>query len=123
MGIGIIFIGVVAYIVVQAVVRSSGSERKNRQYGNRDRSADNYFFPGADPNMFTGDSRSNDQANHRHNDGNSGGGGHHGHHNHSHGGSRWDSGHHGGHGGWDSGGHGGHGGGDSGGGDSGGGGD
>lgn len=108
MGIGIVFVGVVAYIVVQAIVRGNSMERKNRKYGNSDHSADHYFFTGADPNIITGDSGSDDQGSHRHHDGHSGAGGHHGH---SHGGSSWDSsGHHGGHGGWDGGGHGGHGG-------------
>lgn len=114
MGIGIIFVGVVAYIVVQAVVRSNGNERKKRQYGGRDNSADNNFFPGESSGFFTGDTRSDDSG-HRHNDGHNGASGH---HSHSHGGSSWDNGPLGGHGGWDSGGHGGHGGGDSGGGGS-----
>lgn len=114
MVIGIIFVGVVAYIVVQAIVRNNGEERRNKGYGNKNGSADNYFFPGADPNMFTGDVHRNDDDHSK----NGGHHGHHGHHSHNHGGNSWGGGHDSGHGGWDSGGHGG----DSGGGDSGGGG-
>ncbi|WP_197073668.1 hypothetical protein NYE80_08475 [Paenibacillus sp. FSL H7-0357] len=101
LGIGIVFIGVLVFIVVQAVIRDNGRKHGgSNRLRNRNNSADNYFFPGADPNLFTGD---NDNNNHtrNHHDGNSGNGGHHGH---SHGGSSWDS-HHGGHGGWDGGGH------------------
>ncbi|MEK5235652.1 hypothetical protein NST99_08125 [Paenibacillus sp. FSL L8-0470] len=115
LGIGIVFIGVLVYAVVQAVIRDNGRKHGGgNRLRNRNNTSDNYFFPGADPNLFTGD---NDNNNHtrNHHDGNSGNGGHHGHshHGHSHGGSSWDS-HHGGHGGWDGGGH--SGGGDSGGG-------
>ncbi|MNC36172.1 hypothetical protein D3C75_846820 [compost metagenome] len=103
LGIGIIFIGVVAYIVVQSIVRDNGMGGRKKRYGDKSDSADNYFFPGANPNIFTGDINRNDDDNSK----NSGHHSHHGHHSHNHGGSSWSGGHdngHGGHGGWDSGG-------------------
>ncbi|MEI2400455.1 hypothetical protein V8V88_34905, partial [Paenibacillus phytohabitans] len=85
----IVFVGVVVYVAVLGINHSNRLQRKNRHYGNRNNSADNYFFPGPDLNNSAGDSLSDD---HRHNDGHSGASHHHGHHNHSHGGSNWDSG-------------------------------
>lgn len=99
MGIGIVFIGVLAYGVIHAIIRD------NRKHGGgsnprrkRNDSADMYFLPGAAPHMFTDDHPDNHSRNSHHDSGS------HHHSGHSHGGSSWGSDpHSGGHSGWDGG--------------------